>query len=59
LKRQQTHKCRPLSKETDKMKDDGGGGGGGGDNNKMNWIIYFSFPKFPFVYSLVTMNKIN
>jgi len=41
------------------MKDDGGGGGGGGDNNKMNWIIYFSFPKFPFVYSLVTMNKIN
>jgi hypothetical protein len=35
------------------------GGGGGGDNNKMNWIIYFPFPKFPFVYSLVTMNKIN
>jgi hypothetical protein len=42
-------------KQRNRQEDDGGGD----DNNKMNWIIYFSFPKFPFVYSLVTMNKIN
>jgi hypothetical protein len=42
-------------KQRNRQEDDGGGD----DNNKMNWIIYFPFPKFPFVYSLVTMNKIN
>jgi hypothetical protein len=42
-------------KQRNRQEDDGGGGG----DNKMNWIIYFPFPKFPFVYSLVTMNKIN